>query len=103
MIFREYHQSLSKHRMNDNRDSVKGSTHRKGTLATSRQTWFVVAKRSTDGAIANPNHRSLVPNEGGAPPDRFSSRALGTSAIASRALRATLTAQTAHNRANTPK
>jgi predicted deacetylase len=58
---REYQWSLSKQRMNENRYSVSGKTHRKGTAATSRQTWFVVANNITDAAIANPNHMIRVP------------------------------------------
>ena len=58
---REYHWSLSKQRMNENRYSVSGKTHRNGTFATSRHTWFVVASNITEAAIANPNHMIRVP------------------------------------------
>src|SRR5271170_2544481 len=61
---REYQRSLSKHRMNDSKYRVSGNTHRNGTLATSRQTWFVVAKSSTDGIIASMNHNSQIPQPG---------------------------------------
>jgi len=60
-IRREYQRSLSKQRTNDNKYSVKGSTHRNGTLATSRQTWFVVANSNTDGTIAKAKPQEFRP------------------------------------------
>ncbi len=62
---REYHRSLSKHKMKDSRYKVRGKTHKNGTVATSRQTWFVVANSNTDGTIARQSHNSQVPQLGG--------------------------------------
>src|SRR5580700_12118473 len=100
MISREYHQSLSKQRMNDNRYNVRGSTHRKGTLATSRQTWFVVASSRTEGTMAKANHKSCVCHGGltlGVRLDSTAGKAFGT--VAGRAWRAATHAQLAHKTA----
>src|SRR5579872_4208698 len=61
---REYQRSLSKQMMNDNKYRLSGSTQRNGTLATSRQTWFVVANNRIEGTIARANHKNSVPFEG---------------------------------------
>src|SRR4051794_1725066 len=45
--------------MNDNKYKVSGKTHKNGTLATSRQTWFVVARSSIEGTMARTNHKVL--------------------------------------------
>ncbi len=57
---REYQRSLSKQKMNDIKYNVRGSTHKKGTLATSMQTWLVVATSSVEGTIARKNQSKLV-------------------------------------------
>src|SRR4051794_15466611 len=60
--------------MNDNKYKVSGKTHKNGTLATSRQTWLVVARSSMDGTMARTNHRALRFAVGGAPASREKAR-----------------------------
>src|SRR5579872_2141178 len=96
---REYQRSLSKQRMNDKRYNVSGSTHRNGTVATSRHTWFVVAKSSTEGTIASANQSNHVPQPGRA----SDAVASGATSGRGRPWTAAAHAHTAHNKANTMK
>src|SRR4029453_15511251 len=54
---REYQRSLSKQRMKVMRYRARGTIHRKGMTATSRQRRLVVAGSITEGTMASPNHK----------------------------------------------
>ncbi len=61
---RGYQRSPSKQKMKLTRYNARGTTQRKGTVATSRQTWLVTASSRIDAAAASRNHNVRVPRSG---------------------------------------
>src|ERR1700693_4152226 len=86
--------------MNDIKYKVSGSTHKNGTLATSRHTWLVVAKSNTEGTIANPNHKRQVPQDAAGASRRSARETLAGTVRLWAAIPHTLIAQ---KTANSPK